>query len=115
MSRSGAARRARTAGIPVGHIRRQRANDLRVSHSATLGQLNCRSQIRVSEKTLSHGENWASAELASEQLQLREVLRIDDADWDLVIIDDNEIVDAVAFEEIQNFHGEFVLVNGHRV
>jgi hypothetical protein len=30
----------------------------------------------------------------------------------LVIDDDDEIVDAVAFEEVQDFHGEFVLVDG---
>jgi len=50
-----------------------------------------------------------------EQLQFGEVLRIDNADWDLVIIDHDEIVDPMALEQVENFHRELVLMNRHRI
>ncbi len=50
-----------------------------------------------------------------EQLQFREILRIDNADWDLVIIDHDEIVDPMALEQVENFHRELVLMNRHRI
>ena len=53
--------------------------------------------------------------MRSKQLELRQVLRIDNADRGLAIVDHDEIIDAMALEEIQNFHGEFVLVNRYGV
>ena len=35
-----------------------------------------------------------------QQFQPREILRIDDADWDVFVIDDNQIVDAMTFKQI---------------
>ena len=40
-----------------------------------------------------------------EQLQPREVLRIDNADRLLVVINHDQIVDAMALEQVENFHG----------
>src|ERR1043166_4755329 len=54
-------------------------------------------------------------EVKSKQFQFREVLRIDDADGDVVVIDDDEIVDAMTLEKVEDFDGELVLVNAHRV
>jgi hypothetical protein len=40
-----------------------------------------------------------------QQLQPREVLRIDNADRLLVVINHDQIVDAMALEQVENFHG----------
>ncbi len=50
-----------------------------------------------------------------QQLQFGEVLRIDNADWDFVIINHDEIVDPMALEQVENFHRELVLMNRHRI
>ena len=50
-----------------------------------------------------------------EQLQAREVLRIDDAHRHIVIIDHDKVVDAMAIQQIQNLDRQFVFVHGHGI
>ena len=47
----------------------------------------------------------------SEQLQAREVLRINDPNRHIVVIDHDQVVDAMALKEIQDFDREFVFVH----
>ena len=48
-----------------------------------------------------------------QQLQAREVLRIDNADWHIVVIDNNKIIDAMPLQQVQNFDCEFIAMNRH--
>ena len=43
-----------------------------------------------------------------QQLQARQVLRIDNADGHIVVIDDNKIIDAVPLQQVQNFDRQFI-------
>ena len=61
---------------------------------------------------MPHPGNFSTA---LEQLELGQVLGIDDAHRRLAVVDDDQVVDAMTFEEVQHFHGEFVLVDGHRI
>lgn len=52
---------------------------------------------------------------ASEQLKPRQVLRINNPHRNFVVIDHDQIIDAVALQQIQNFDRELVLVHRHRI
>ena len=62
----------------------------------------------------SHGSGDCDLQ-GLKQLQAREILRIDDADRHLVVIDYDQVVDAVAFEQIENFDRELVFVHRDRI
>src|SRR5207237_10654756 len=49
----------------------------------------------------------------SEQLQAREILRVHYTYRDFVVINHDEIVDAVGLEQFENFDREYVFVHGH--
>jgi predicted metal-dependent peptidase len=50
-----------------------------------------------------------------EQLQTRQILRINNADRLSVIINNDQVVDPMAFKQVENFHGQFVLVHANRI
>ena len=50
---------------------------------------------------------------ALQQLQSRQVLRINNSNRRVAIVDNYKIIDAMAFQQIENFDGEFVLVNAY--
>lgn len=50
-----------------------------------------------------------------EQFEPRQILRIDDADGGFVVVDDDEVVDAMLLKQVQDFDREFVLMDGDRV
>jgi hypothetical protein len=52
---------------------------------------------------------------ALQQFQPRQILGIDDPDRNAVIINHDQVVDAVALEEIKNFNREFIFMHSHRV
>src|SRR3954454_6597150 len=54
----------------------------------------------------------STTDRALEQLELRQVLRVDDSDRHALFVHDDEIVDLVALEEGQYFHGDLVLLHG---
>src|SRR6266576_4089465 len=47
----------------------------------------------------------------SEQLQARQILRIDNAYWHVVVINHDQIVDAMTLQQVQNFHREFFFMH----
>src|SRR4051812_29314279 len=51
----------------------------------------------------------------SQQLELGQVLRIDDPDRRLVIVNYHEVVDPVPLEQVQDFNRQLVLVNCDRI
>ena len=57
----------------------------------------------------------ATQKILLKQFQPRQILGIDDPDRNAVIINHDQVVDAVAFEEIKNFNGEFIFMHSHRV
>jgi len=57
----------------------------------------------------------ATEAVALQKLQPRQVLRIDNSDRHICIIDYDEIIDPVAFEQVQDFYGQFVLMHCYRV
>lgn len=60
-------------------------------------------------------EKSADCYTRSEQLQARQILGIDNADRHFVVIDYDQIVDPMAFEQVENFDRELVFVHRHRV
>ncbi len=50
-----------------------------------------------------------------QQLQTRQILRIHYPDRRVVIVNNNQIVDAMALQQIKNFHGQFVLMHAYRI
>jgi len=50
-----------------------------------------------------------------QQFQPRQILRINNADRRVVVVNDDEIIDAMAFQKIENFDGQFVLVHAYRI
>jgi hypothetical protein len=46
-----------------------------------------------------------------EQLQSREVLRIDNANWHVVIVNHDKVIDAMTFEQIKNLDGKLVFMH----
>ena len=57
----------------------------------------------------------ATQKAALQQLEPREVLRINDPNRHIVVIDHDQIVDPMAFEQVQNFDREFVFVHSDRI
>ena len=55
-------------------------------------------KLRVGSSVLRETERGLYTR--SEQLQARQILRIDNAHWDVVFIDHNQIVDAMAFKQV---------------
>src|SRR5437763_11648306 len=50
-----------------------------------------------------------------QQFQPRQILRINNADRRVVVVNDDEIIDTMAFQKIENFDGQFVLVHAYRI
>jgi hypothetical protein len=52
---------------------------------------------------------------ALKEFQARQILRINNADRHAVIIDHDQVIDAMTFQQIKNFHCELVFVHRDRV
>ena len=48
--------------------------------------------------------HWETDAVALQQFQPRQILRIDDAHWHVVVINHDQIVDAMTLQQVQNFH-----------
>jgi hypothetical protein len=88
---------------------------LEITESTEAKQRILRSNFCVFSVTSVSSSERSERAVELKQFQSCQVLRIDDADRQVVIVDDDQIVDAMALEEVEDFDGEFVLVHAYGI
>ena len=71
--------------------------------------------IRYLKAFATRSLDYARDDELLKQFQSRQILRINNADGSVVVVNHDQIVDAMTLEKVENLDRKFVFVHAHRV